>query len=142
MTAKEHNKTLGILFLVYLTIQILGLIVGVAAMLGMMGIVAFNTNGNGAIPAGLIFGVAIVALAISAVLLIPTFFAGWKMLKEKSNARIWGIIAAIIALINFPLGTASGIYALWFLFGEAGKQFYTGGNSTSGYPPPPPNSWQ
>ena len=81
--------------------------------------------------------VGIIILAIAAV----TLLAGWKMLKEKSGARTLGIIASIIALLSFPLGTALGIYGLWFLFGDAGKNFYAG-NSASSFPPPPPNNWQ
>jgi len=71
-----------------------------------------------------------------------TLMAGWKMLKEKTVGRTWGIAASIISLLSFPLGTALGIYGLWFLFGEGGKNFYRGGNSINNFPPPPPNHWQ
>jgi len=71
-------------------------------------------------------------------------FGGFKLLKEKKIGRTLGIIGSILALLSFPLGTAMGVYGLWFLFGDIGKNFYDG-VETAGpqyQPPPPPNSWQ
>lgn len=140
MTAKEHNKTLGILFLIYLALQILGFVIVIVAMFAVMS-VALTANSRDAAPIAFVFGIAIFALLISLVFLIPTLLAGLKMLKEKPNARIWGIIAAVIAILNIPLGTALGVYALWFLFSEEGKNFYLANGNQNMYPPPP-QSWQ
>jgi hypothetical protein len=86
----------------------------------------------------------ICAIFLAVVLLIPSLIAGLKMRKGKMSGRTWGIIAAIIALLNIPLGTALGIYALWFLFSAEGKNFYlSGGNPNMvSSPPPPPQGWQ
>jgi hypothetical protein len=46
------------------------------------------------------------------------------MYKERSNAKNWGIAGAIIACMNMPLGTAAGVFALIFLFGDEGNNFY------------------
>jgi hypothetical protein len=46
------------------------------------------------------------------------------MWKRSRNARIWGIIAAILGLPIMPLGTLLGIYGLWFFFSAEGKRFY------------------
>ncbi len=142
MTAKEHNKTLGILFLVYLGLQVLGLIVGLVVIIGFSGLLFSEMGTNDAMPLGLIVGMFGVILVVSVILLIPIALAGFKINKEKPNARIWGIIASIISLLSFPIGTALGVYGLWFLFGEQGKQFYEGGEIGIENPPPPPNSWQ
>ena len=86
----------------------------------------------------------VLALIIAPIILIiagTVLFAGWKLLKEKTGARTWGIIASCISLLSVPLGTALGIYGLWFLLGDQGKQFYSGGNQMNQYPPPP-NNWQ
>jgi len=53
-----------------------------------------------------------------------------------------GIIASIICLPGIPLGTALGVYGLWFFFGEQGKSYYESGGMMASAPPPPPNSWQ
>ena len=73
------------------------------------------------------------------------FLIGFKMLKEKAIGRTLGIIGSILSLFSFPLGTALGVYGLWFLFGDKGKEFYAlGGHDGQRLyaPPPPPNSWQ
>ncbi len=92
---------------------------------------------------GIFIGVMLLIAFISLFFVIPQFVGGWKLLKEKTSARTWGIIASLLCLLSFPFGTAVGIYGLWFLFGEKGKRFYLpGGNMTNNYPPPPPNNWQ
>ncbi len=127
MTAKEHNKTLGILFLVYTGLQLLGAVVAFFAMVGMLGFIASEARGRDAAPLAIMTVVFICAMFVAVLLLIPSLVAGLKMRKGKLSGRTWGIIAAIIALLNIPLGTVLGIYALWFLFSEGGKNFYLGG---------------
>jgi hypothetical protein len=39
-------------------------------------------------------------------------------------ARIVAIVVAILGIMHFPLGTALGIYALWALLSEPGRNFY------------------
>lgn len=92
---------------------------------------------------GIFIAMILVIAVISTVLIVPQLIAGWKLLKEKPGARTWGIIGSILALLSFPLGTAAGVYGLWFLFGEDGKRFYLGGSSYAPNSfPPPPQSWQ
>ncbi|NNE98672.1 MAG: hypothetical protein HKN25_06595 [Pyrinomonadaceae bacterium] len=69
-------------------------------------------------------------------------FTGWKVYKEQKIGRILGIIASSFSLLSPPLGTALGIYGLWFLIGNEGKSFYEGGNIAAPGPPPAPNSWK
>lgn len=143
MNAQEHNRTLGILFLVYTGLQVLGIVIAVAVMVFVFGIMATQASGNEAAPIAFMGVVILIAILISALLIVPIAMAGFKMFKGRPNARIWGIIASIIAVINFPLGTILGIYGLWFLFGEEGKNFYLGGYSQDVmFPPPPPNVWR
>lgn len=62
---------------------------------------------------------------ISAVFVAPQIIGGWKMYKEQPNAKTWGIVGSIIACMNAPLGTAAGVFALIFLFGDEGSKFYS-----------------
>jgi hypothetical protein len=145
MTAKEHNKLTGILFLVLGAINLIGGIVVAVFYVGLGFFAVNNVNdeldrslGNFFIVFG-IFG-SILLFAFSLI----DFMAGWKMFKEKPNARTWGIVASIISLASIPLGTVPGIYGLWFLFGEQGKQFYLTNelNRNMFQPPqPPPSNW-
>jgi uncharacterized membrane protein len=143
MTAKEHNKLAGILFSALGAIHLIGGTVIAVFYVGLGFFAVTNTNdeldrflGNFFIVFG-VFG-SILLFVFSLI----DFIAGWKMFKEKPNARTWGIAASIISLPSIPLGTASGIYGLWFLRGEEGKQFYltNDANRNMFQPPQPPPS--
>lgn len=144
MTARDHNNLLGIFILiqggiVFLTGLMLTLIYGGVglAMLGMSRHEEEMFTGGFMLAFGLIFG--IVMLIVSSLYL----FTGLKIRKQRNIGRILGIVVSILSLFSFPLGTALGIYGLWFFFGDAGKSLYSGMPQAQAYtPPPPPNSWQ
>ena len=146
MTAKEQNKLAGIFLLVHGGLQVfvmllLGLVYG-----GIGAALFFGAQKQEDQFMGLAFIGMIVFIAFFfSIFIIPQLIGGWKMLKERPNARIWGIIGSIVSCWSFPLGTAAGVFGLVFLFGENGKQFYLGGvNQPNLNPPapPPPSSWQ
>ena len=144
MTAKDHNKIIGILFLVQGGLGLFGILIAVL-MFGVMGVAVVGSarrSGDAAVGA-VFFGIMVGVLIASLIFLLPAFAAGYGMLKEKRWAKIWGIIAACLILLSFPFGTALGIYTLWFLLGDQGKNFYNPNANLGGYqPPPPPNNWQ
>ena len=144
MTAKEHNKLLGIFLLVHGGIQAFVMLI-LALVYGVIGIGLTATARRSEDQfVGIFFLLAILFIAIfSLILVVPQLIGGWKVLKEKNNARTWGIVGSIVALLSFPLGTAAGVYGLWFLFGEEGKRFYLGGgNQPQMFNAPPPNNWR
>jgi hypothetical protein len=60
-------------------------------------------------------------------LLIPSALAvvaGWGLLEHAQWGRIVAIIAAILSLIRFPLGTALGIWTLVMLLGYRNSTLY------------------
>jgi hypothetical protein len=91
-------------------------------------------------------GMVVLVIGVSLIFLIPQIVGGYKLFRERANARTWGIIGSILSCFSFPLGTAAGVYGLWFLFGDQGKQFYLSGVGQHAFQnppqPPPPNSWQ
>ena len=145
MTAQDHNKLLGIFHLIQGGLQAFsGLIITV--IYGIIGVV-MRTNAQR--PEEQMMGTLFVVLGfvigpIALIMAGVNLTAGYKMIKEKAGARTWGIVASILCLLGFPLGTALGVYGLWFLFGDEGKQYYLGGNdhARQAFPPPPPNNWQ
>ena len=146
MTPKEHNRLAGIFLLAHGAFQgfvllIIGLVYG---LLGI-GLVAASPDREGAAVGGF-FLVAIVFVAlIGALFVVPQILGGLKLLRETPSARNWGIVGSVIACLSFPLGTAAGVYGLWFLFGDLGRSFYLDrgiGNMMIDQPPPPPNSWR
>lgn len=58
------------------------------------------------------------------ILALPGLVAGYGLLKHREWGRILAIVVAFLNLINFPLGTLLGIYALWVLLQtNAGEYF-------------------
>jgi hypothetical protein len=82
--------------------------------------------------------VVIVSLAFS----VPKIVAGYGLRKGRSWAKIWTIIACVLAVMSVPLGTAVGVYGLWFVFGDAGKAYFDGPDFARQQVPPQPNNWQ
>jgi Ca2+/H+ antiporter len=148
MTAKEHNRLAGIFLMAHGGLQMvvmifIGLIYGVIGSAMLIG----GKKGEEQMVGAIFIGMIVLLVILSLVFALPQFIAGYKLFKEKANARTWGIVGSIISCLSFPLGTAAGVYGLWFLFGDMGKQFYLGGpNHQPMFPntpqPPPPNSWQ
>ena len=59
--------------------------------------------------------VANVLIVTFVVLSLPGIIAGIGLFKKKEWARILTLILSVIDLINFPIGTAVGIYSIWAL---------------------------
>lgn len=125
MNSKEHNRLIGIFLMAHGGMQTLIMLL-LSVIYTIIGAGIFATARREEDQVIGLFFVGIVALVVifSLIFIIPQIVGGWKMYKEKPNARIWGIIGSIVACMSFPLGTAAGVYGLWFLFGEDGKRFY------------------
>lgn len=120
---------------------ILALVYGVIGIAALVGARRPDEQMIGAVFLGMIVVLAVVAL----VLVLPQVIGGYKLWKERPGARTWGIIGSIISCLSFPLGTAAGVYGLWFLFGDEGKRMYLAGGQQQPMfqeHPPPPASWQ
>jgi hypothetical protein len=130
MTPLEHNKYLAIGFGILAAILgftfLLLMLVSLAVFLGL-GISSANETGD-ANQAGIgILGGAfavIFYLVLGVLLVLPPAVASRKMWKRKRGARAWGIVAAIMLVWVFPIGTFLAIYALWFLFSTNSRQLY------------------
>jgi hypothetical protein len=123
---QRNLQTLGILWLVYAAYRV------VAALIGMfvLHVLARRSWSGGDWPfshpggpsmnfhAGLLEAlvpVIAVAVAFSVALAL---LAGYGLLNRKPWGRTVAIVAGILALIKFPMGTALGIYTLWVLAPE------------------------
>ena len=62
---------------------------------------------------------------LMAALGLPGLFAGYGLLTRKPWARILAIVVGILSLINFPIGTAIGIYTLWVLMQLVASEYFT-----------------
>src|SRR6476661_367877 len=132
MTAKEHNRLVGTFLMIHGGLQA-AIMVFMCIIYAFVGSAIFLGNAR---DGGAFVGLAVIAviavIAIASVFFIgPQVLGGYMLLKEKENARIWGIAGSILSCLSFPLGTAAGVYGLWFLFGETGKHFYLEGGRRS-----------
>lgn len=147
MTAREHNRLVGIFLMAHGAFQALTMVI-VCIIYGVIGsaLLVGGKRGEEQVVGAVFVGVIALLLVISSLFVLPQIIGGFKMWKEKANARTWGLVGSILSLLSFPLGTAAGVYGLWFLFGEEGKRFYLGGQNQPMFQtppqPPPPNSWQ
>lgn len=58
------------------------------------------------------------------ILAVPGFVAGYGLLKHREWGRILAIVIAFLNLINFPLGTLLGIYALFVLLQTHANEYF------------------
>jgi len=112
-----ENQTLRKLFYVLAALQILMIFGGAVLVLLIAPTSLFvSTTENEAffwIVSGIV-GLVFIALGL---ILIPLSIAASRGIsQEKSWGRIVGIVAAILAIFEFPLGTIFGGFLLWKLF--------------------------
>ncbi len=131
MTPEQHNK-----YLAYSNFAYGGLFVLFALLMMVFFLGVFGTIPNGP-PAGFIVFMSLFMFAIYGTMTIPSFIAGWALLKRKKWAKTAAIVSGVIAGANFPIGTAVCIYTFWFLFSEPGRVFFEQNNNNYNYALPP-----
>src|ERR1041384_2980991 len=122
MTALEHNKFVALAQLGYAVLHLLLLIVMMIIMGVMFARIFSEAERMGGTPPPAFIGtIFVVAGVFQIALTIPSVVAGYALLKRRRWAKVAGIIAGVLAVISFPVGTAVGIYTFWFLFSEPGR---------------------
>lgn len=135
MTPSGHNRTLGLLHLLYGVFCIALIIVVTFLISGTIDAMAVSRGPGDAVPVATVAALIVGGVFVSLVLITPSFIAGFALLKRKQWARRIGIIAGVLAGLTFPFGTLLCVYTLWFLFGEKGKFLYH--NAAYALPPTP-----
>ena len=122
MTPQDHNKVIGIMHLIWGGINAFTLLILVPIFLGIIGLISSDPKAPAGL--GLLFGfLGLMFLFLALVVGLPSFIAGYAMLKRKSWAKVAGIISSCLCALSFPVGTALCVYTFWFLFGH-GEWFY------------------
>ena len=123
---QTHVKVLGWLFIVFSFFYVL-LAFGSSMILGMLAAFVGSQGGEDAAIGASVLGFTGAAAFIFWLCLgIPGLLAGYGLLTLKPWARILAIILSAIRLINFPFGTALGIYGLWVLFNKETEAMFNG----------------
>ena len=112
----SHVRLLAILQIVYASI---GLMLGVAVALvfgGIATVVGFSASLDDSVVAVPILAtIGGVAASIILMLSLPRLIAGIGLLKYRNWGRILTFVVSVIGLLDFPVGTGLGVYALWVL---------------------------
>jgi hypothetical protein len=109
-------------------VAILSIIMGVGmALIGLLlfMIIAGAGAASGEQEAMLVTGIVGTVLGgIFIVLSLPAILGGIGLLKHRDWSRIVIIIVAALSLLNFPLGTAYGVYAIWVLMHDQTRALF------------------
>ena len=121
----HHFQMLGILWLIYGSLELIGGVVLLFVSHVIFGHVTRLANPNQPNPIPdflqpLLSTIAVFVLAKAAACLT----GGVGLLQRAPWARILVLVVAFVSLINVPLGTALGIYTLWVLLADNGQRQY------------------
>jgi hypothetical protein len=120
-----HVKVLAVLYIVLSGIGLLFALLIFFALGTAAGIVGMSASPDDAAIAIPILGITGTALSVLLLFLsLPGLITGWGLLKLRPWARILGIVLAVISLVNFPIGTAIGVYGLWVLLTKETEKLF------------------
>lgn len=114
---QSHLRTLGILWIIG----------SVLRMIPSLGMLLFGRMGFLFMPMPARAFVLPIIGSLGAVLTVASvagIAAGWGLLDRRPWARSLAIVLGCLALIDFPFGTALGIYTLWVLFSPGADEEY------------------
>ncbi len=130
---ENHVKLLAAVSIVF---GALGLFAGIVvfALLGgaasIVGLTAASQDPDALVAVPILGVLAVVVSTLIAILSLPSLIMGLGLLKYRNWARILGIVISVLNLLNFPIGTAIGVYGLWVLFQPETEKLFreTAGN--------------
>ena len=106
---EKHINVVGVLYIILSVLSFLGAFT-IYFVLRLIGNFTDDHNANMVLTIiADVLSVVLVALAIHGLI------GGIGLIKRKNWARILILILSIINLLNFPIGTAVGIYSIWAL---------------------------
>lgn len=111
-----HVRALATLQIIYAS---LGLLLGVTVFMlfggiaTVVGLAAPASDSVVAVPVLTVIGGVVGTVLV--VLSLPRLLAGIGLWQYRSWGRILTFIVSVIGLIDFPVGTALGIYGLWVM---------------------------
>ena len=99
------------------------LLIGLIAFIFFVGIGAIAGDATAMGILGLIGTLAVIFMG---VLAIPSVLAGIGLLQRQEWGRILALVVGFLSLIDFPIGTALGVYTIWVLMDDSTRPAFTG----------------
>ena len=113
---RDHVRIVAILHIVF---GALGALAGLLCLVLLGGIgsivAAFGHSPDAEIAAPILTLVGGFVCLLLLILCVPGIIGGVGLLKYQPWARILMIVISVLELLNFPFGTALGVYGLWVL---------------------------
>ena len=123
---ENHIKILGILNIVWGSVGALAGLVVLLVFGGAYGVVGVVTRQQPdaavALPLIAMIGGAIALFLL--IVSIPSIIAGIGLYNLRPWSRILVIVLSALHLLNFPFGTALGIYGLWVLLSHDSRRYF------------------
>ncbi len=138
MTPEQHNKYVGLAHLAHAGFYCLMMVLMFGFFAAMIWAIPDPPGRNNDPPTAFLVIVFIFIAVVNGAFALPSVVAGYALLKRKRWAKLASIIAAVLAGMFFPTGTAVCIYTLWFIFSEPGKLLY---DQPAQMLPPAPPQW-
>jgi hypothetical protein len=116
---------LGVLFIAW---GLLTALVGVSTLalgISAFAIISSSTRPGGHVAAGLAAAIFTTLAIIAIVWGSAHVVAGVPLRRRRPWARIMALTLGSVDLLLLPYGTALGIYALWVLLSERGKELFS-----------------
>jgi hypothetical protein len=113
---RDHVRIVAILHIVFGALGVLAglLILGLLGGIGSV-VAAFGQSPDAEIAAPILTLIGGFVCVLLLVLSVPGIVGGAGLLKYQPWARILMIVISALDLLNFPFGTALGVYGLWVL---------------------------
>ena len=109
----EHAILLLVAAFVFVLLTGVGVVSGDSQAMAILGIVGTSV------------GVFLAALSV------PGIAAGIGLLQRKSWGRFLAMVVGVLGMLNVPLGTLIGIYALWALMQDSAAEYFGGSTMTA-----------
>jgi len=113
-----HVRVLGWLYILSNSILLLVGLTGLVFLTGI-GLVSGDLDSVGVL--GFIDGVGFIFFA---ALALPGMLAGYGLLRRTSWARVLVLVVAFLGLLDFPIGTAIGIYTFWVVLQDDAAEYF------------------
>jgi hypothetical protein len=125
---REHVKVLGIIHIVFGCLGLLGALAlgGIFAFGGTVISLAGHHDPDSLVALSILGVVGAALFVLFLALSVPGIVAGWGLLNLRPWARILTIVLSALNLLNFPVGTAIGVYGLWVLLNQETEAMFRG----------------
>ena len=121
MSQRDLQQHVSILGWLYVVGHAIFLVIGAFVFLLLVGLAPVTGDPE---PMWILSLVGTSVGLLMAALGLPGLLAGYGLLTRKPWARVLAIVVGILGLINFPVGTAIGLYTLWVLTQPVATEYF------------------